>query len=152
MDDLSTVLWAASGLNRGDKGWTVPMDHGLPPYVRVYAALDSGVFLYDWSANALTDVSGEDIRDKIGAQRFVGKAPCVLILVSSAEGLSTIPENFKRQFAAVAVGAMTQDVYLASAALGLGARYIHSIKMDEARAALSLPDGDEIICLMLLGK
>ena len=24
-EELSTILWAASGMNRGTKGWTVPM-------------------------------------------------------------------------------------------------------------------------------
>ncbi|MDR3331773.1 MAG: nitroreductase family protein [Synergistaceae bacterium] len=153
MEELSTVLWAASGLNRGDKGWTVPMEHGLPPYVDIYAVLDSGVFKYDWGTNSLMDVSKEDIREIVGRQRFVASAPCNLILVSSRVGLETVTdEELKKQFAAVAVGAMTQDIYLAAAALNIGARYIHSIKFAETATALSLPEGDEIICLMILGK
>ena len=89
-EDLSTILWSATGLNRGEKGWTVPMANGLPPYVYIYAALESGVYRYDWAANALIEVSKEDIRDKIGAQRFVASAPCSLILISSAEGLEAV--------------------------------------------------------------
>jgi nitroreductase len=153
MEDLSTILWSATGLNRGEKGWTVPMTNGLPPYVYIYAALDSGVYRYDWAANALIEVSKEDIRDTIGAQRFVASAPCSLILISSAEGLETVKDDgLKKEFAAAAVGAMTQDIYLAAAALNTGARYIHSIKFAETRSLLGIPDGDEIICLMILGK
>jgi nitroreductase len=56
------------------------------------------------------------------------------------------------EFSRVAVGAMTQNVYLAAAALQLGARYIHAIKAEEIAGALKLADGDAPICLMLLGK
>ncbi|MDR0647859.1 MAG: nitroreductase family protein [Synergistaceae bacterium] len=151
--DLSSVLWAATGLNRGENGWTVPMERGLPPYVDVYAAMASGVFRYDWKTHSLLDVSKKDIRPNIGLQNFVAQAPCSLIFVANSESLSAInSEAFRLQFAAVAAGAMTQDVYLAAAALGLGARYIHSIKEAEIKRELALKDADSVICLMLLGK
>jgi nitroreductase len=152
-EELSNALWAATGLNRGEKGWTVPMDKGLPPYVDVYAALPSGVFRYDWKGHALSDISKKDIRAGIGLQNFVASAPCSLIFVANAESLSEIKnEALRGQFAAVAAGAMTQDVYLAAAAMGLGARYIHSIKEPEIKRELALKDSDSVICLMLLGK
>jgi hypothetical protein len=151
-EDLSDILWATSGLNRW-KGWTVPMAQGLPPYVDVYAALENGVFLYDWKDHALREVAENDIRGKIGVQRFVASAPCGLILVGNAESLKVVKnETARREFAYVAAGAMTQDAYLAAAALGLGARYIHSMKPDDIRSGLKLPEGDFPICLMLLGK
>ena len=34
LENLSTVLWAATGLNRGEKGWTVPMAWGWSPTSR----------------------------------------------------------------------------------------------------------------------
>ncbi|MDR1021476.1 MAG: nitroreductase family protein [Synergistaceae bacterium] len=151
--ELANALWAATGLNRGENGWTVPMDRGLPPYVDVYAALPSGVFRYDWKAHSLLDVSKKDIRPNIGLQNFVAQAPCSLIFVANSESLSAIKnETLMLQFSAVAAGAMTQDVYLAAAAMGLGARYIHSIKEAEIKRELALNDADSVICLMLLGK
>ena len=45
LEELSTVLWAASGLNRGQTGWTVPMAEGLEPYVKIYVAGPDGVWL-----------------------------------------------------------------------------------------------------------
>jgi nitroreductase len=151
--ELSNALWAATGLNRGENGWTVPMDRGLPPYVDVYAALPSGVFRYDWKTHSLLDVSKKDIRPNIGLQNFVAQAPCSLIFVANSESLSAINnESLRLQFSAVAAGAMTQDVYLAAAAMGLGARYIHSIKEAEIKRELALKDADSVICLMLLGK
>jgi hypothetical protein len=153
MEDLSTILWAASGLNRGQKGWTVPMAEGLQPYVSVHALTNDGVFLYDWSAHKLVEVSKENIKGRIGSQAFVGKASVVLVFSSIPEELSKLRNQGARdEFADVLAGAMTQDVYLAAAALKLGARYIHSMKAEELAKGLSLPEGARPIALMLIGK
>lgn len=152
-EELSTILWAATGLNRGETGWTVPMAKGLEPYCKIYVAQDDGIFLYDWRVHGLTEVSKENIRAKVGSQNFVKTAPCILIVVADGKALSdNFNEKDAAEFAAVAAGAMTQDVYLAAAALEIGARYIHSMNLEEIRRALSLPDEDYPLCLMLLGK
>ena len=152
-EELSTILWAATGLNRGETGWTVPMAKGLEPYCKIYVAQDDGIFLYDWRVHGLTEVSKENIRAKVGSQNFVKTAPCIMIVVADGKALSdNFNEKDAAEFAAVAAGAMPQDVYLAAAALEIGARYIHSMNLEEIRRALSLPDEDYPLCLMLLGK
>lgn len=152
-DELSTILWAASGLNRGAKGWTVPMWRGVPPYCRVYVAANDGVFLYDWKNHALEKVADGNIKGKIGKQGFVRKASYVLIFVSDAEILAQFNSaDITRDFAHVAVGAMTQNVYLACAALQIGTRYVHAMNVGEIVQVLKLPQGDTPIALMLLGK
>jgi hypothetical protein len=153
LEELSTILWAATGLNRGETGWTVPMSKGLEPYCRVYVAQDEGVFLYDWRTNSLMEISQENIRAKVGSQNFVRTAPCILIVVADGKALSdNFNEKDAAEFAAAAAGAMTQDIYLAAAALEIGTRYIHSMNLDEIRRALSLPEEDYPLCLMMLGK
>ena len=149
--ELSTVLWAASGLNRGTTGWTVPMAHGEPPYCRIYVAGKNGVFLYDWATHSLKEVNKDDIRGKIGEQSFVKKAYYSLIIVSDGKALAQFKDD-ANQFRDVLAGAMTQDIYLTAAALNLGARYIHSMNREEIISALTLPEGDLPVCLMLLGK
>ena len=152
LENLSTVLWAATGLNRGEKGWTVPMAMGMEPYVKVYVARADGTFLYDWRAHALKEVSKEDVRGRVGKQDFVAKAPCTLIFVSDSAALSKkFKDDDEEEFAAVAAGAMTQNVYLASGALGIGTRYIRSARDDEIERILSLPDDDEVLCIMPMG-
>ena len=153
LEELSTILWAATGLNRGETGWTVPMAKGLEPYCRIYAVQDEGIFLYDWRVHGLVEISKENVRSKVGSQNFVKTAPCVLIVVANGKALSdNFNEKDSAEFAAVATGAMTQDIYLAAAALEIGARYIHSMNLEAIREALSLPDEDYPLCLMLLGK
>jgi nitroreductase len=151
--ELSNILWAMSGLNRGDTGWTIPMSSGLPPYVRVYAATKDGTFLYDWSEHSLENISDKDIRADIGAQRFVADASCVLILVEDKEALASFGDDtVETEFANVAAGGMTQHAYLAAAAMNIGARYIHSMKIRNIVSSLSLPENDRPICIFMLGK
>jgi hypothetical protein len=153
LEDLSSILWAASGLNRGEKGWTVPMAEGLPPYVSVHVASPQGVYLYDYKEHKLVEISKENILGGIARQAFVGKAAYVLIFSSIPDELKNLRnQNDSDEFANVLVGAMTQDVYLAAAALKLGARYIHSMKSDVIKSSLKLPEGSRPIALMLIGK
>ncbi|MDR2339885.1 MAG: nitroreductase family protein [Deltaproteobacteria bacterium] len=153
LGELSTILWAASGLNRGEKGWTVPMANGLPPYVTVHVAADDGVFRYDWKAHALVELSKENVKGKVASQSFVGRASYVLVFSTDPEGLKALrDQSAAEEFACVLVGAMTQDVYLAAAALKLGTRYIHSMKLDAIQEALGLPEGARPIAVMPVAK
>ena len=130
----------------------MPMAMGMEPYVKIYVARADGTFLYDWRAHALKEVSKEDIRGRIGKQDFVAKAPCTLIFVSDSAALSKkFKDDDGEEFAAVAAGAMTQNVYLASGALGIGTRYIRSARDDEIERILSLPDDDEVLCIIPMG-
>ena len=129
------------------------MAMGMEPYVKIYVARADGTFLYDWRAHALKEVSKEDIRGRIGKQDFVAKAPCTLIFVSDSAALSRKfkDDDDEEEFAAVAAGAMTQNVYLASGALGIGTRYIRSARDDAIERILSLRDDDDVLCIMPMG-
>lgn len=152
-DELSTILWSASGLNRGKQGWTVPMANGSVPYVRIYIAGENGVYRYEWDGHYLQSVSQSDIRADIAQQSFTRRAAYALIFVTDNKALAEYNNNEKaNNFSQMAVGAMSQNIYLAAAALKLNVRYIHSIKPEIIIDELMLPDGDLPIGLMLLGK
>ncbi|OTQ04350.1 hypothetical protein B5S43_05055 [Gilliamella apicola] len=151
-DELSTVLWAASGLNRGKTGWTVPMVKGKAPYVRIYVASEKGTFLYEWDGHYLREINKQDIRGDIGQQSFTKRAAYSLIFVSDANALTDIKPEEATNFSYTAVGAMSQNVYLAAAALKLSTRYIHSIKSEAISQELQLPKDDIPLGMILLGK
>ncbi|WP_294964251.1 nitroreductase family protein [uncultured Gilliamella sp.] len=151
-EDLSTILWAASGLNRGKTGWTVPMVHGVPPYVRIYVAGEKGVFLYEWEGHYLREISKKDIRADIGKQNFTKRAAYSLIFVPDLNALTQHPPEQANEFRHIAVGAMSQNIYLVAASLKLDARYIHSIKPEMIAEELKLPENSKPIGIMLLGK
>ena len=150
-EELSTLLWAATGLNRPDKGWTVPMAMGREPYCRVYITGEEGTFLYDWKTHSLIETSKEDARKEVGSQSFVAGASHVLIFVSDGKTLESFGARGEA-WGAVAVGAMTQNVYLAAEALGIGTRYIAGLKPDVVRSACALESVDAPICIMPIGK
>lgn len=114
--DLATLLWAGSGLNR-EKGWTVPMAMGAAPYVDIYVLLNTGVYTYDWGKNRLLQMSQKNLIPRVSGQEFVSTAPCVLVFVTK-NGRVRVDS-----WVDVAVGAMSQNIYLACEALGLKARY-----------------------------
>ena len=150
--ELSTILWAASGLNRGEKGWTIPTASGQAPYVKIYVAGEKGVYLYQWQGHYLQQLSDEDIRGDIAFQNFTRRAAYQLIFVSDSQALKNFNDDVKaNNFSQIAVGAMSQNIYLAAAALKLNVRYIHSIKPEIIEEELKLGD-DKPIGMMLLSK
>ena len=152
MEELSTLLWAASGLNRPGKGWTIPLAMGREPYCKVYAAGENGVFLYDWKDNALKEISKGDVRGELGSQGFIAGAPYILVFVIDGEAVGTFGGTRGDDWGKVAVGAMTQNVYLAAEALDVGTRYLASMKQDAVRSHLKLADADTPLCIMPIGK
>ena len=152
-EELSTLLWAASGLNRPEKGWTVPMAMGREPYCRIYVAADEGAFLYDWKEHALKEISADNVKGLVGAQPFVGKGSHVLIFVVGGKSLEAFRDtDVAANWGQVAAGAMTQNVYLAAEALDIGVRYIASLKADAVRSAFKLDEKDIPVCIMPIGK
>lgn len=151
-DELSSVLWAASGLNRGKNGWTVPMASGKPPYVRLYVASEKGTFVYEWEGHYLREINKQDIRGAVGKQNFTKRAPYILIFVSDGDSLKDYDAQQANDFSQIAVGAMSQNVYLSAAALKLSTRYIHSINPEFINQSLQLPENSKPIGIMLLGK
>lgn len=150
--ELSTILWAASGLNRPDKGWTVPMAMGREPYCKVYVLGEDGAFLYDWRKHALNTVAKGDVRPRISGQAFAARAPYVLVFVADGAALGAFNTPRAAGWGETLVGAMTQNVYLAANALDIGARYMASLNEGAAREALGIGEADTPICIMPLGK
>ncbi|MBN2780971.1 MAG: SagB/ThcOx family dehydrogenase [Candidatus Marinimicrobia bacterium] len=111
---LSNLLWAAWGYNRADqKKRTAPSSMNKQE-LSVYAALKSGLYLYDAEAHALQLVSGEDIRSKTGSQPFVNSAPLNLIFVADSKKQNSLTSSYAN------AGFISQNVYLFCASEGLG--------------------------------
>jgi nitroreductase len=152
MQDLSTLLWSASGRNRGGNGWTVPVAMGKDPYCTVYVAKSDGVFRYDGKKHNLTKLSKENIIPGITSQEFATKAPVVLIFVMNGEKLAEFSDPARRaSFGYLLVGCMTEHVYLAADSLNIGVRYMATLNADFVRAKLGLPDTDIPACILPMG-
>ena len=152
LQNLSDLLWAATGLNREGKGWTTPYGMGMAPYNKIHIVSDKGVFLYDWQNHALKTISVKNIKSKIGKQAGVATAPVILVITSDSKAMGNIAGNRARDWAHIASGAIAQNLYLAAASLNIGVRYIVSMNEDVIRQELKLDKDDILINIMPLGK
>ena len=151
-EKLSTILWAASGRNRGDNGWTVPMSFSRPPYVKIFVARSDGAFLYDWEKQSIIKVTDENILPKISDDEFVQTAPCVLVFVSAPDVLGEREGIEGNVLEYIATGAMTQQIYLAADALDISVRYMIFMKADAIKSELKLEELEVPLCILPLGK
>lgn len=153
-EDLSTVLWAASGKNRDGAKWTVPMAMGLEPYCKLYIADDTGVYLYSWQEHALQQVLTRDIRSAIARQEFVQKAPQIIIMVLDDSIMADRVKDAegRKSMELVAVGFMGQNIYLASQAVNAATRMVFSVDHDGIINLLQLTGDHFPVCAMPIGK
>lgn len=115
---LSSLLWAAYGINRPETGDRTAPSALNAQEVDVYAALTNGLYLYDPKAHALHLVAEIDARRVTGYQDFVDVAPLDLVYVADMTHTPANAED-RANYAAVCAGAVCQNVYLYCASAGL---------------------------------
>ena len=115
---LSSMLWAAFGVNREDGKRTAPSAINAQE-IDIYVALPSGAYLYDAHENALQLVAGCDLRRVTGYQDFVDEAPLDLVFVADYSRMAMVPVDRRESYASVAAGAISQNLYLFAASQGL---------------------------------
>ena len=115
---LSSMLWAAFGVNREDGKRTAPSALNVQE-IDIYVALPSGAYLYDAHENALQLVAGSDLRRVTGYQDFVDEAPLDLVFVADYSRMAMVPVDRRESYASVAAGAISQNLYLFAASQGL---------------------------------
>lgn len=147
---LATLLWAACGVNRPDGGRTAPSALDARE-IDVHVALPSGAYRYDPAAHCLDLVSGEDIRRVTGYQDFVDEAPLDLVYVADHDRMRMVPAAQRATYAAVAAGAIAQNVYLFAAANGLATVLRAWIDRDAIARALGLTHDQQVILSQTVG-
>ncbi|HTH60857.1 MAG TPA: nitroreductase family protein [Paraburkholderia sp.] len=119
LDTLGELLWAANGINRAETGGhTAPSAHGFNE-IDIYVALPHGVYRYDAAHGRLVLKHAVDARNMTGYQDFVGKAPVDLVYVLRGSQVLEAPPKQRELFAAIATGAICQNVSLYCASEGL---------------------------------
>nr|WP_297355783.1 SagB/ThcOx family dehydrogenase [uncultured Caldimonas sp.] len=147
---LANLLWAACGLNRDDGGRTAPSALNAQE-ILVYAALPDGAYLYDPKAHALGLAAAVDLRRVTGYQDFVDEAPLDLVFVADHARMGRVPVAHREAFACVAAGAIAQNVYLFSAASGLGTVVRAWIDREAIAQALGLPHDQQVLLSQTVG-
>ncbi|MGD0206111.1 MAG: SagB/ThcOx family dehydrogenase [Verrucomicrobiota bacterium] len=120
---LSSLLWAAFGINRPDGKRTAPSAMNFQE-TDIYVLLKQGAYVYSARSNKLDLVVAEDIRALGGTQAFVKDAPVTLVFVADLSKMGGGTNEAKKNMANIDVGYISQNVYLFCASEGLvtGAR------------------------------
>jgi nitroreductase len=149
--DLSTVLWAADGINRADGKRTAPAAMGKY-VVTIYVLSDQGVFCYQPKKQLLKFISAKKLKTKVGNQADIGTACYVLLLTARLNGYPVfIGQKERLAFAHATAGCIGENVYLMANALKLGTRLVASIKTQEVKTGLALEKDETPLYIMPLG-
>lgn len=129
---LSDLLWATWGINRDDGRRTAPTAMNKQD-VRLYVALESGVWQYD-ASNALIRVLDGDWRGQMGG--------------GSLTLLYAIPQA--NEWGGAHVGSLYQNAGLYCASEGLG-NFVHVSGLHALDGKLPLPEGWKVFIIQTVG-
>ncbi len=142
--DISSILWACTGVNRSSKKKrTTPSAVAAYP-VDVYVTMAQGTYLFNPLSHQLERVLSEDLRKKAALQPSFKKAPMLILYVANTSRIGI--EN-----CAVEIGCMCQNVYLQAAASGMGSCIFALVKDKKINEALSLKDKDKFLWAQSVG-
>jgi SagB-type dehydrogenase family enzyme len=148
---MSDLLWAAYGINRPESGKRTAPSARNRQEIDVYVATAKGLYLYQAKGHKLNQIMDRDIRKKTGRQKFPGQAPLNLIYVVNFSRMEGVPRENAIEVAAIATGAIVQNVYLYCASEGLGVVARGWIDRKELAAAMGLGDDQYIILAQTVG-
>jgi SagB-type dehydrogenase family enzyme len=147
---LSSLLWAAFGVNRRGSGRTAPSALDAQE-IDVYVALPGGAYIYDARAHALRLVAASDLRRVTGYQDFVDEAPLDLVLVADHARMRMVPAAQRESYASAAAGAIAQNVYLYAASAGLATVIRAWIDRAAIADALGLTHDQQVLLSQTVG-
>ncbi len=148
---LSSLLWAATGVNRAESGKrTVPSARNWQG-IDVYVARADGLHVYDPAEHRLVRVMEQDVREAAGKQPFVREAPVVLIYVADAARMPDASADAVAFYSATDTGFISQNVYLFCAAHGLATVVIGWLDKDELGRRMKLGDSRRVILTQVVG-
>ncbi len=148
---LSSLLWAADGINRPDSGRRTAPSAVNWQEIDVYVAMADGLYLYNAKEHVLKPVINQDIRELTGKQPFVKEAPVNLIYVADYSRMGGASAEERISYSAEDTGFIAQNVYLYCASEGLATVVRGSIDRDVLAKAMQLRDNQKIILSQTIG-
>jgi SagB-type dehydrogenase family enzyme len=150
LQQLSDLLWAATGVNRPESGKrTAPTAHD-DREIDVYVAMAAGFYLYDPDQHVLKLIHHEDIRSATGRQGFVETAPINLIFVADYRRMKG-DQSSKDFYAATDTGFISQNVYLYCAAEGLATVVRGMVERSNLAEKMKLHPDEHIVLTQTVG-
>ena len=148
---LSSLLWAANGINRPSDGRrTAPTGRNVQD-TDVYVILPDGIYFYDAKDNKLVSVNPGDHRHIAGLQEFARRAPVNLVYVHDRKRAMKSSQADIMRYAGIHTGAIMQNVYLFCAKEGLVTVARAMLDYDAVAKALKLDDSKRVILAQSVG-
>lgn len=148
---LSDLLWAASGINRPEKGgMTAPTARNMQE-IDIYVVKAEGVYIYNAKEHALVPVLAGDIRSSTGEQPFVKDAPVNLVFVADYAKMERMDAESRSFCAATDTGFISENVYLYCASAGLGTVVRGWVNKPALEKAMKLRADQKVILAQTVG-
>jgi nitroreductase len=136
---LSTILWAAYGVNRADGKRTIPTALDKKD-LNIYVFNKSGIWLYDADENSLKQQSDKNYLDLFRLQDYMNHVSTVLVYTGSME-----------DYAIMHAGSAYQNVELYVAASDIASIVRGYFEKDKVAEALNLPEDERVIISQAIG-
>ena len=152
-DVLSTVLWAACGINRASEGRITAPSAINAQDIQVYVVRQDGAYLYQPKDHSLQKVSSKDLRTAVaGRQSFAASAPVSLVLVSDHNKFpQQMPYEAKTRMGVVDAGYVSENICLACSALGLNTVPRMTMDTETLKKELGLGDNYDFVLNSQIG-
>lgn len=157
--EISNLLWVACGITmeetkRNKSKRTAPSARNSQA-IKVYIALDKGLFQYDEKEHGLILINEKDIREYISTQKMMKSTPVGLIYVSDysrLKGYIGTDDNQKWFVAGTETGFISQNVYLYCASAKLSTAVIGLVNRDKLQKIMGLHDYEKVVYTQAVGK
>ncbi len=149
-ETLSTLLWAAFGINRPDGKRTAPSASNMQE-IDIYVVKAEGAYRYDATANTLEPVAAGDHRAATGGQPFVSIAPMNLVYVADYARMGKSDAAAKDFYSATDTGFIAQNVYLYCAANSLACVVRGGFDNEAIAKALKLRPDQKVMLKQTVG-
>ncbi len=146
---LSTLLWAAVGINRSESGKRTAPTANNSLSMEVYVIMEAGAYRYSAEEHALELVTNKDIRELAGNQDFVKTAPLNLVYVSDYSRMKE--GSNKEMYSGAHAGFISQNVYLYCASAGLSTVVRAWVEREPLSKALNLNDNLHVVLAQTVG-
>ena len=162
LGQISQLLWSADGTSdsRGlrtspSAGATYPLDLYLVVGERGVKDLPAGVYHYQVAAHALTPVAPGDVRAAVARaslhQGWMAQAPVLVVITGEYRRCTARYGERGVRYTHMEAGNVSQNLFLAAEALGLGAGIVGAFEDQALARAAQLPPAHEPLLVMPVG-
>jgi SagB-type dehydrogenase family enzyme len=117
--ELSTLLWAAQGVNRPATGHRTSPSARFWKEIDIYVFTRDGVYRYEPDGHRLLRVMTGDRRAATGTQPFVAQAAVALVYVADLSRMTGVDPANQALYTGADAAFAAQNVYLHCASAGL---------------------------------